>query len=89
MFIFASTGQAAGLLIWGMVAVGLIDNFLGPRLIGRGIEIHPLLILISVLGGVSLFGPMGFILGPLVLSLFFALLEIYGLMSRPRGNAKI
>jgi predicted PurR-regulated permease PerM len=68
---------ALGLLIWGIVAVGLVDNFLGPKLVERGMRIHPLLILLSILGGLALFGPLGFILGPLVLSLLFALVEIY------------
>ncbi|MFA6554515.1 MAG: AI-2E family transporter [Candidatus Paceibacterota bacterium] len=68
---------AVGLTIWGTVAVGLIDNILGPHLINKGVHIHPFLILISVLGGLSVFGPVGFVLGPLILSLLFALLEIY------------
>ena len=79
LFLFA-TGQifpAIGLLAWGMGAVGLVDNFLGPRLMGRGIELHPLIILLSVLGGIGFFGPIGFLLGPLIVSLFFALLDIY------------
>jgi predicted PurR-regulated permease PerM len=59
-----------------MVVVGLIDNFIGPRLMGHGTEIHPLFILLAVLGGISLFGPLGFLLGPLVVSLLFALFEI-------------
>lgn len=69
--------QAIGLLIWAIVAVGLIDNFLGPKLVGGGVHIHQFLILLSVIGGLSFFGPIGFILGPLVVSLLFALLEIY------------
>lgn len=69
--------QAIGLAVWGVVAIGLIDNFLSPKLIERGVKIHPFLILLSVLGGIGLFGPMGFIMGPLVLSLLFALLDIY------------
>jgi predicted PurR-regulated permease PerM len=69
--------QALGLFLWGVFAVGLVDNFLGPRLVGKGIAVHPLLVLFSVLGGISFFGPIGFILGPLFVSLFFALLEIY------------
>lgn len=75
-----STAAAIGLAIWGVVVVGLVDNFLAPNLINRGIKIHPMLILISVLGGIILFGPIGFLLGPLVLALFFALLDIYPLM---------
>ncbi|MFA4890349.1 MAG: AI-2E family transporter [Candidatus Paceibacterota bacterium] len=68
---------AVGLLIWGVTAVGLVDNFLGPKLVGRGTRLHPFLILLSILGGIVFFGPLGFLLGPLVLSLLFALLEIY------------
>ncbi len=68
---------AVGLAIWGFTAVGLIDNYLGPKLASRGMKIHPLLVLLSVLGGIALFGPLGFILGPLILSLFGALTEIY------------
>jgi|SRR3989344_1557111 len=69
--------SAIGLAIWGALAVGLIDNFLSPILIKRGVGIHPFLILISVLGGLAFFGPVGFLLGPILLSFFFALLEMY------------
>ena len=65
------------LLIWGATAVGLIDNFLGPKLVGRGAKIHPFLILISALGGLNFFGPMGFLLGPLIISLLLTLGELY------------
>lgn len=83
LFLSGKTFSAIGLLAWGIGAVGLIDNLLGPKLIGRGTQLHPFLILLSVLGGVGLFGPLGFLLGPLVLSLFFALLDIYSsLISR-------
>ena len=74
------TGQvigAVGLLVWGILAVGMIDNFLGPKLVGKGAGLHPLLVLLSVLGGLILFGPIGFILGPLVISLLVVLLDIY------------
>lgn len=66
-----------GLMIWGVVAVGLVDNILGPHLVEKGIQIHPLLILLSVLGGLAFFGPMGFLLGPIILSLLFTLAQIY------------
>jgi predicted PurR-regulated permease PerM len=69
--------HAFGLLLWGVVCVGLIDNFLGPKLIEKGINIHPLLILLSVLGGITYFGVTGFILGPIVLSFMFTLFAIY------------
>jgi predicted PurR-regulated permease PerM len=77
LFVSGQNGSAIGLFIWGAIAVGLIDNFLGPKLIERGINIHPFFILMAVLGGVSVFGPAGFILGPLTLALLFALLDTY------------
>ena len=73
---------ALGLFIWGALGVGLIDNLLGPKLVGRGMKLHPLLVLLSVLGGLMYFGPAGIFLGPLSLSLLFALLSIYADISR-------
>lgn len=77
LFLTGSAAHGVGLLIWELVMGGSLDNFLAPKLIERGLKIHPLLILFSLLGGLSLFGPIGFLMGPLVLSLFFALLDIY------------
>jgi predicted PurR-regulated permease PerM len=77
LFFTGQTINALGLIIWGGVAVGLIDNFLGPILIKRDIHIHPLLILLSALGGVAFFGPIGFLAGPVSLALLFALFDIY------------
>ncbi len=77
LFFASAKIYALGLLIWGIVAVGLIDNYLGPVLINRGVQIHPFIILLSVMGGLVFFGPIGFIAGPLIIALLFALLEIY------------
>lgn len=66
-----------GLLAWSMLIVGLVDNLIGPYLIGRGNNLHPFIVLISVLGGIVLFGPIGFVIGPVIVTLFLALLEIY------------
>ncbi|MEK7110337.1 MAG: AI-2E family transporter [Patescibacteria group bacterium] len=68
---------AFGLALWGIVFVGLIDNLTRPQILKRGVNIHPLAVLLSVLGGLKFFGPVGFILGPVAVSLLFALLEIY------------
>jgi predicted PurR-regulated permease PerM len=65
------------LAIWAAFIVGTVDNILGPYLMSRGNNMHPFIILISVLGGISLFGPIGFIVGPVIMSLFMVLLEIY------------
>jgi predicted PurR-regulated permease PerM len=77
LFLTGHIGAAIGLFLWGSLLVGLIDNMLRPKLLEKDIKIHPFLIFISVIGGLSLFGAFGFIIGPLVLSLFFALLDIY------------
>lgn len=82
LFLTGNSFGAVGLVIWGVLAVGLIDNVLGPRLIGSGIKLHPLLVLLSVLGGITFFGALGIFLGPLTLSLLFALLSIYKDVSR-------
>lgn len=68
---------AAGLAVWGLAFVGLVDNIVGPKLLGRGIALHPFLILLSVIGGIAFFGPMGFVVGPLAVALLFALLDAY------------
>ena len=77
LFITGNAGAGFGLIAWGFLAVGLIDNTLSPYVMKRGIKIHPFLILLSVLGGISLMGPIGFLAGPLILSFLFALLDIY------------
>ncbi|MSR89137.1 MAG: AI-2E family transporter [Candidatus Margulisbacteria bacterium] len=77
LFIFGNTVSGVGLGIWSVFVVGVVDNFLGPKLIGQVMQLHPLMILLSVLGGIGLFGPIGFLLGPLLMSLFFAFLKIY------------
>jgi predicted PurR-regulated permease PerM len=80
LFLTSSLSSALGLLVWGSILVGLVDNFLSPMLLERGgINIHPLFILFSIIGGLIFFGPAGFIVGPLVLSLLFTLFDIYDL----------
>lgn len=82
LFILGATVPALGLLVWSVVAVGLIDNILGPRLVGKGLQLHPLVVLLSVFGGLVFFGPAGIFLGPLCTSLLFALLSIYQHIAR-------
>lgn len=77
LFFTSGLGWAVGLALWGGVAVGLVDNILAPILMERGLKIHPFLILLSVLGGVAFFGPVGFLAGPVMLTLLFALFDLY------------
>ncbi len=86
IFLFLTSGAIAGfgLLAWGVGAVGLIDNFLGPKLVARGAKLHPLLVLLSVLGGLILLGPIGLLVGPLTVSLLLALLDLHFLLMNKR-----
>jgi predicted PurR-regulated permease PerM len=79
LFITGNQPGAIGLALWGVVAVGLVDNVLGPRFMNRGLNIHPLLTFLAALGGIIFFGPIGFIMGPLALAFLVALLEIHDL----------
>lgn len=79
LFINDQIGMTIGLTIWGIAVVGLIDNILVPILYGKGIRIHPVFVLLSVLGGLSFFGFLGFIFGPVILSLLVVLVHIYKL----------
>jgi predicted PurR-regulated permease PerM len=77
LFVTGAAAPAVGLIIWSALAVGLIDNLLGPRLVGKGMQLHPLIVLLSVFGGLAFFGAAGIFLGPLCISLLFALVSIY------------
>ena len=70
-------GAGVGLIIWGGVVVGAIDNFLKPILVKGSGETPTIFILFSILGGLTYFGMIGFILGPLILSFLLSLLRIY------------
>ncbi len=72
-------GPAVGLAVWGIATMVIVDNFISPYLMSRGNNLHPFVVLLSVLGGISLFGPIGFIIGPVMVSLFMVLLELYSL----------
>lgn len=58
--------------------VGLIDNLLRPLLVGKGSQMHELLVLLSTIGGIVAFGLLGFIIGPVIAALFITLWEIQG-----------
>lgn len=79
LYLFATgeTGAGIGLLAWSVLVVGLIDNLLKPFLIEGKTRMHALLILVSILGGIQFFGPIGLILGPTVLAALLVILELY------------
>ncbi|MDP3899909.1 MAG: AI-2E family transporter [bacterium] len=86
LFLTSSLPGALGLVAWGVVAVGLVDNMLGPKLVGAGMKLHPLAVFLTVLGGMAFFGPLGFLLGPLAMSVCIALIDIYFSLKGKKEN---
>ena len=70
-------GSALILALWGMLVVGTIDNLLRPIFVGNRLKLHTILAFMSIVGGLLLFGPAGLILGPVILTVTIALLEIW------------
>lgn len=79
IYLFAAgrVGAAVGMLIWSVLLTGTIDNFVSPRIISSRTQIHPLLVLFGVLGGLQMFGFIGVLLGPITMAVFVTLLDIY------------
>ncbi len=70
-------GQAVGLAVWGVLAVSTADNWIKPLFIGGRAKLPTFPLLISILGGLSVYGFLGVFLGPVVLAILFAFVEIY------------
>ena len=69
--------RAVILIVWGALVISTIDNFLRPKLVGSQTRLHELLIFFSVLGGISVFGLLGIVLGPVVLAITLGLLQTF------------
>jgi predicted PurR-regulated permease PerM len=69
--------MALFLAIWGLTVVALVDNIVKPFLIKRGMELHGAIVFFSLVGGLLALGAIGLLVGPLIVSLFLALLRIW------------
>jgi predicted PurR-regulated permease PerM len=65
------------ILAFGVFVISMVDNLLRPILVGRDVQMHPLLIFLSTLGGIALFGFSGFVIGPIITSLLLAIWTMY------------
>ncbi len=83
LFFTGSLGAGVFLLIWSILLVSTIDNFLLPYLIGSSAKTYSLLTFLCVIGGIYVWGFPGLVLGPLVLTLLIAMSEIYEAEYRP------
>ena len=70
-------GKALFLLIWGAGVIATVDNLLRPALVGSKTRMHELTVFFSVLGGLQFFGPVGIIMGPIVVALALGMLKIF------------
>lgn len=70
-------GWAIALAIWGIVAVGQVDNLIRPWVFRRYASIHPFVTIIGAMAGISYFGLLGLLIGPLAISYFFELIRMY------------
>ncbi|MEM6330246.1 MAG: AI-2E family transporter [Planctomycetota bacterium] len=75
-FYQGDTAWAVGLLLWCAIAVSNIDNVIKPYILHGQSNLHPLLALLSVLGGVSVLGPVGILVGPMLVAFLQALLNM-------------
>lgn len=82
LLVTGKVGWGIALAVWCALVVGSVDNVLRPRLVGRDTQMHDLLVLFGTLGGILLFGVVGFIVGPIVAALFVTVWEMYGTMFR-------
>jgi predicted PurR-regulated permease PerM len=77
LIVMGSYGWGIFLIVWGVVVVGSIDNFLRPFLIGGKSNTYPLLTFFAILGGIAAYGVQGVLIGPLVLVVLMSFLHIY------------
>ncbi|MEP7139825.1 MAG: AI-2E family transporter [Caldimonas sp.] len=78
--------QGAGLIAYGILVIGLVDNVLRPILVGKDTQLPDYLVLISTIGGIAVIGLNGFVVGPLIAAMFVSAWE---LMSRERREGRV
>jgi predicted PurR-regulated permease PerM len=69
--------KGIGLVLYGTLVISMVDNILRPVIIGSRTKMPTILILFSVLGGIKLFGMIGFVMGPLIMAVFISVFEIF------------
>ncbi len=77
MLVLGNVWQGILILVVGALVIGTIDNLLRPALVGKDLQMHPVIILFSTLGGVALFNISGFVIGPIIAAVFMAFWDLY------------
>ncbi|MDA7994415.1 MAG: AI-2E family transporter, partial [Pirellulales bacterium] len=76
LFFAKSTWAALGLALWGALVVSTVDNIIKPYVLQGQSKLHPLLALLSILGGVGALGPIGVFIGPIAVAFLQAALTM-------------
>lgn len=77
LFAIGEYTEGTTLILFGIIVIGLVDNILRPRLVGRDTKLPDYLVLLSTLGGFTVFGMNGFVIGPLIAALFVTCWNIF------------
>ena len=75
--VIGETFNGVGILLYGILIVSTIDNIIRPGIVGSRAKIHPTLVFLGVLGGIEIFGFLGIIIGPLILSILTIFFDLY------------
>lgn len=81
-------GAGIGLAIWGTAVMGMVDNLLRPILVGKETKLPDFLVLLSTIGGISIFGINGFVIGPAIAALFVAAWALFSVTEQPAPDDK-
>ncbi|MFB3925223.1 MAG: AI-2E family transporter [Syntrophales bacterium] len=83
MLLTGHVWEGVTILVVGALVIGIVDNLLRPLVVGKEIGMHPVLIFLSTMGGLVLFGFSGFVIGPVITSMLLALWDIYTDLNGP------
>ena len=86
LLVTGATWSGLGLIFWGTVVIGTVDNLLRPVLVGKDIKMPDYLVLISTLGGMAIFGLNGFVIGPVIAAMF---MSAWGIFVAARDEGKL
>ena len=81
--------KAIILIVWGALVISTVDNLLRPKLVGGQTRLHELLVFFAVLGGISVFGLLGIVLGPVVLAITLGLLRTFQIQPPPPASDSV
>ncbi len=83
------TWQGVGLIVWGALVIGSIDNLLRPLLVGKETQMPDYIVLLATIGGIALFGINGFVIGPVIAALFMACWGLFVEAQEPHASEQV